>query len=692
MQSAVGRIPSGVRPTSFQTQAGQLPPKPPAGANFKRALLIGAGIGIAAFAVIFVFIVQLARNKNIDDKGGKGGGATVTVEVSTVPEGAQIQIGNEERQEKCKSNCKVELPPGNYRVTALLDGYDPTATSVTVAAGPPIPVSLSLTAQAQTLRILSDVGGKVSMDGKPAGDIQEGQFIIDRVPLGAHTIAVTGPSGDASFAFLSEAGKAPKITTPATARNLLAVLVAGSGNQARLHTSSGPLKMQLDGQAKGDVNPAGVDVNDLSAGEHDLLVGEGKDAKKIILSFAQTPMLTAYLKSDVNAGFLVVVAGQEDDVAVSIEGRTNPRKTVRGQLRVQLAPGKYKIKAVKDGFGDSGEQIAEIKKGEESKIAFTLKALPRVATLKVTGATPGATVSLDRAPIGKVGPDGTFNGTISQIGDKTVEFSLATYTPKEYRKAFKAGETVTITDAVLALAISTLRLTISPSLPESKITLRKEGEQPRNITETSVTGLQPGNYTLTARAAGYTERVVPVVVQPGETRAVDLTLRKEAVVVQTPVVRVGGIGDLEGSFTRDGDAYIQKGPASVMFKSPQTNGTFTFTVKPVRGKRLRWMLDFKDNSNYVLIEVEKNKFTRHDVTNGRDKKADSVKIDSQDVFQVQVEVRNGALIHRLNIGGAWGVVDNWLDPARNFADGKFGFRVEGRDEIAITDFKFVPSK
>lgn len=652
--------------------------------------MIGAGIGLVAFAVIFVLIVQVARKKNPSDGGGSSA-SLVTVDVTTTPPGAQVQIGNEARQEKCTSNCKIQLPPGDYRVTALLEGYDPTATGVTVAAGPPIPVTLTLTAQAQTLRILSDIGGKVTMDGKPAGDVQEGQFILDRVAPGDHTVTVSGPSGEASFSFHSEAGKAPRLNGPATARNLLAVFVAGAANQAKLHTSSGPLKVQVDGQAKGDASPAGIDLPGLVPGEHELLVGEGKDAKKIILSFAQTPMLTAYLKSDVNAGFLVVVTGQEDDVAVTVEGKPMRSKTSRGQLRVQLAPGKYKVKVGKEGFADAGEQVAEIKKGEESKLAFTLKALPRMATLRVTGATPGASVSIDRNVVGKVNPDGTFSSTVSQLGDKVVEFSLAGYSNKTYNKSFKAGERVDITDAVLAQAVGTLRLVLSP--PDSRVTVRKEGEQPRNVTDPTLSGLTPGVYVLTARAAGYAERTERVTLGAGDNKPVDLSLKKEAAVVQTPVVRTGTIADLEGNASRDGDAYVYKGTANVMFKAPQTAGTFTFSIRPLRGKRIRWMVGYKDSANYALFELEKNKLTRREVTGGRDKKlTDSGRIEQQDVFQVQIDVRNGSLVHKVNIGGNWTVVDNWVDPARNFADGKFGFRIDGKDEIAISDFKFVPAR
>jgi hypothetical protein len=104
------------------------------------------------------------------------------------------------------------------------------------------------------------------------------------------------------------------------------------------------------------------------------------------------------------------------------------------------------------------------------------------------------------------------------------------------------------------------------------------------------------------------------------------------------------------------------------------------------------MLHYKDASNYAFFELEKNKFTRREVVNGKDRKlSDADRLQQSDTFQVQVEIRNGALIHKVNIGGNWTVVDNWVDPSRNFGEGRFGFRIDGRDEIAISDFKFVPS-
>lgn len=691
------RIPQ--QPTSNQSSPTKSQGHKPSGAgpNFKRTLAIGAGLGFVAFAAIAVFVVQMARNKNIDPKMGGGGttggvGGKVMVEFVTTPPGATIQVSGNDRQEKCVSNCKLELAAGSYQVTASLDGFNPSASGVVVDASNATPaVTLTLTPLAQSVKIISDVAGKVLLDGKPAGDLQEGQFILDRLPLGSHTISVQSAGAEATFTFRAEAGKAPVVSGPTTARNLLALLVATAGNQAKLYTSS-PVKVKVDGQDRGEVGTAGSDLSGLKPGEHDLEAGEGKELKKLVVSVGEMPMLTAYLKSDVNAGFLVLVAGQEDGVALTIEGRLDPRRTQKGLMRVQLAPGKYRLRVAKDGFEPTAEQTVEIRKGEESKIAFALKALPKLAQLKITNATPGATVSLDRNPMGKVQPDGTFSATVPQLGDKVVEFTLAGFNTRQVSKTFKASETVTIsTEGLLSPAVSTLKLTISPALPESKITIRREGDQVRNVTDANMSGLQPGSYLITASAKGYIERVERLALTGGETRPLDLTLKKEAVITPVaPVVRAGTIADLEGSFTRDGDAYIQKGPATVMFRAAQTQGVITFTVRPIRGKKIKWMIGQKDARTFSLFELEKNKLVRKDA-NGK-KLSESAKFDPQDVFQVRIDIRNGAVIHQINIGGAPTTVDNWQDTLRNFADGRFGFIVDGKDEIAITDFRFTPTK
>ena len=54
--------------------------------------------------------------------------------VATTPPGAAIRVNGEA---KCTSDCSLALPPGEYQVTAFLDGYQPAASTLKVTARQP---------------------------------------------------------------------------------------------------------------------------------------------------------------------------------------------------------------------------------------------------------------------------------------------------------------------------------------------------------------------------------------------------------------------------------------------------------------------------------------------------------------------------------------------------------------------------
>ena len=195
-------------PDRFEAEPTPAPTGPP-------RLGLGIALGAAATLIFFVVIVQIARNRNLPKPApppastttAAAARGTIPVDITTTPPGANVQINGEN---KCRSDCRVNLSPGNYQVTAVLEGYDPAATGVTVVPGSPITVALRLIAQSQTVRLFTDLdGGRVVLDGKPAGELQDGQLVLDRVPNGKHSLAVIGKNGEASFSFTGESGKEP---------------------------------------------------------------------------------------------------------------------------------------------------------------------------------------------------------------------------------------------------------------------------------------------------------------------------------------------------------------------------------------------------------------------------------------------------------------------------------------------------
>ena len=640
----------------------------------------------AVLFVVFVALVNRARKRNLI--------ASVQVQVATTPPGAAIRVNGEP---KCNSNCAVALRPGEYQVTAFLDGYQPSASTVKVAPLQPASVSLKLEPQAQMVRILTDLAqGQVSLDDQPPADLQDGQFVINNVPPGTHVVKVMSKSGDASFPIEIVEAKQPVIGGPVKAQNLIAVLVSSMGSKARVVTAS-PAKLALNGQAQEDATPAGVDLGGFRPGVNEIAVGEGKDQHSLSESYGPAPTVTAFLKSDLNIGTLIVSTA-EDNVRVLLNGKEYPRRTQRGQLRIQTL-GPVSVRVAKEGFELSAPQTAEVKKGAEVRLEFKMQALPQVAVLQIREATPGAEVVLDQKSLGVVGDDGSFTANSVPPGDRTIELRKDQYLPKRMQRQFVVGHTLTLQggDAVLTAAVGTVRLTRTPA--DASVVYRRADETQSRDLRANQVDLSPGTYLFTAKAPGYTEKTERLQVDAGETHPLELALAKVAA-APPPAPKDFGMADFEdpNAWSKQGDVWSHKGGGVIPYKLP-ANGTFTFTVHLLhggslfRGGRIRWAVQYMDAKNYDLFELDRKGLSSKVIEAGKtyDRGKFEHGLNDKDMsYTIQVDVAPGQLVHRLQNGENWLVLDTWKEPGRKFNDGKFAFLVQGSDEIGLSDFKFVP--
>lgn len=663
------------------------PPRAATGGTWKRALLLGAIAGALVSIVALVLLVNQARKRNLN--------AGVAVQMTTMPPGASIRINGEP---KCNSNCTVQLPPGDYQVMAFLDGYQPSASVVKVTPGQAAALSLQLEPQPQMVRILTDLPqGQVSVDDQPPADLQDGQFLINKMPAGKHTVKITSKGGEASFTLEVADAQQPVISGPVAARNLNALLVSSMGTKARVVTSSAT-KLALNGQPQPDASPAGVDLTGFRPGVNEIAVGEGKDQHNLSESFSPGPTLTAFLKSDVNIGTLIISTA-EDNVRVFLNGKEYPRKTQRGQVRIQTL-GEVSVRVAKDGFELTGAQTAEVKKGSEVRLEFKMQPLPQVAMLQIREATPGAEVLLDQKSVGTVGGDGSFTANAVPPGDHTIELRKEQYSPKRLQRQFVAGRTVALAggDVVMAAMIGTVRLTRTPA--DASVVYRRADEAHNRDLRGNQVDLPPGSYVFTAKAPGYTDRTERVQVAAGETHPLELALAKVVVAGPPPAPKLFGMADFDdpNAWSKQGDLWTHKGGGVIPYKLP-ANGTFTFTIRLLRGGslfrggRIRWAVQYTDAKNYDLFELDRKTLSSKVIEAGKtyDRgKFDHGLNDKEMAYTVQVDVAPGQLIHRLQNGDNWLVLDTWKEPGRKFTDGKFAFLIQGSDEIGLSDFKFVP--
>jgi len=260
----------------------------------------------------------------------------------------------------------------------------PAAIGKPNAASIPAP-ALSLT---PTLRLYTDlIPGTVVLDDQPPRNLTDGELILDRLQEGTHSIKLSGRSGTAAFQFTVTGKAAPQAAGTPSASNALVVLVSDRDGHGYLQTNAERATIALDGKTAGEASAQGLTLDPLGTADREFEVSRGRDRQRFVWTYTPAPALTVYVKSDPNTGTLVLMTGQ-DGVEVYIDNGLYRRKTDRGPLRIPLKVGSYKIRVHKAGFVDPAPLPVEVKKSEETALAFKLEPAAEVATPILTAAPP----------------------------------------------------------------------------------------------------------------------------------------------------------------------------------------------------------------------------------------------------------------------------------------------------------------
>jgi hypothetical protein len=192
-----------------------------------------------------------------------------------------------------------------------------------------------------------------------------------------------------------------------------------------------------------------------------------------------------------------------------------------------------------------------------------------------------------------------------------------------------------------------------------------------------------------------------VQIAAGQSATLELTLTREA--RAAPAVKAGGMEGWENpqNWTQQDEWYVRRGGNLALHKPTPQGGTFTFTVLLAsggglfRGKRLEWVVDFRDQRNHLLFQLDKESLRRSQFINGRrteTRKPHGLAMKDQLAATVQIEVTATTVTHRIRKGEEWVVLDTLSVPGQNFTVGQFGLIIQGRDEVRLTGFSFRPGK
>jgi tetratricopeptide (TPR) repeat protein len=383
-----------------------------------------------------------------------------------------------------------------------------------------------------------------------------------------------------------------------------------------------------------------------------------------------------------NLGTLLVVAGQ-DDARVFLNGKLQRQLTHAGQLRLpNLELKDYVVQVSKSGFQDPPQQKIRIRQGEPARLIFNLqpqnlRPQPSVASLTIQGGAPGTAVLVDQTLVGTIQPDGTLTVSTVDPGDHTVELRKERFKPRQFKKHFVVGGTVSLAAAETGLeaALGELRITFAPA--DATIAIAK-GELLKIVSSGVPLNLAPGTYTLTARTAERFTRSSTLEVIAGQSRTLDLSLAPSGM----------SKWDDPGAWKHEGDSFTRKGGDFVLYGVAPASGTFVFSAMPTKGHLLQWVFNYSDPKNYVLFQMDDKAFHRTVVRNGekRDEIIVPDKGDQKSFRTLQIRVSPTEILHQIKQGNSWTVLDRWTQPGANLSLGKFGFYIPGNDQVALSNF------
>ncbi len=495
---------------------------------------------------------------------------------------------------------------------------------VPTAVTPPPPASIN-----PALRLYTDlIPGTVSIDGGEQQDLKDGEFTLDNLQPGQHSLKVTGRSGNAEFSFDVAEKTAPRVVGLPTASNVMAVLISAHDGEGRLVTNADHATVSLDGTAAGEVGTDGLALTSLGKTDHDIEVTQNKDRQRFVLTYTPTPALTVYVKSDPNAGTVVVMAGQ-DGADVYINDKLWRRKTDRGQLRIPLKVGPYTIRVHKAGFLDPPPETVDIKKAEESAVEFRMQPVPEIATLQIKSALPGTMVYVDKDVAASIGPDG--NATISNVkpGDHTIELRRDQALPKKFARTFRTGDVVVLS---------------GPDVTLDRVVL-------------------PDN------------KPAPAVVDPVPSPA--SAAQANSMEVEGEQVRKGG-GFIP--------YHVPKVPGRYSFQV-QARRTGIF-----KHGKVQWFAGYRDPENYVLFVVDGKRATVRQVEGGRATDVGRIPFDVEpnEWVQVDLTVRANTISARVKTrASGWSDLAPVTSTGSDFTQEKVGFYLPGSDEVAVANFRFA---
>jgi serine/threonine-protein kinase len=607
------------------------------------------------------------------------------LEISTEPPGAVIFVDDKEKGNTA-SPLNLSLDAKSVQIEARLPGYRTAKTRVDLKAGLRTPVKLVLP-PVVLLKIVLGGEGQVAINNDPAAQVPDGQFSQELL-VGEYTVKIgTRRSGSMTFGFNVVAEGQAVVTRPPEVKDVSALLVSNFGDKARIYAGGPAGKVTLDGAPIGELDRKGLDLPSLAAASHDLQVGDGADLRKKTIEIGPDRTLTAIIDADPNTGNLLVQTS-EDNVTIVISA--NGKELARGQTtnrrysKPALTPRAYTVRAFKEGYDAvPAEQTAEVRKREDKKVSFEFrrKAQPAVARIRLT---PGSELFVDSTSLGIIAEEFRIVDKLP-AGTHTFRAQKARFQPANQRVDLADGQTKEVD---LRLNPAPIPVEIRKVPADSTVTYTKVGDtvvRPLNGTRVD---LPEGDYRFNAKANGYLERNATVRITWDTPMPIDVSQDPVKQIEHHPIPPIREWPS--GTWSAADNYVTSTSVGSVLSPKPLGVGTVQFSIRLSAKGRGQWVLQYINDRNYLLCELDDHSFQVTRVSDGnREIVTRNKAVAKSDWYTIRIDVAPDRITHRLQKNGSFEPLDSF--PAV-FKEGRFGFLIAGGQPVSIANFSGVSDR
>ncbi len=477
----------------------------------------------------------------------------------------------------------------------------------------------------------------------------------------------------------------------------------------------------LDGEKAGDLEQGEFTINDLTPGEHEVVVAGGSSRAQFHFTVAEgaapkidgpvtTRNLLAVLVSNFASEANLVTS--DGPMPLTLNGESLGDATTDGVMLTSFEPGEQEIVL---GEGNDQKTLTESFDAAPTLTAF-LKTDQNIGTLVVATGESGVDVFVNGRRAGQTSR-GQFR--LQTIGPVTVRVSKDGFEEvPEQKGTVTKGSSTRLAFTMKALPEFS-SLEISNGTPGAEVLI--DGQIVGSILGDGVfrnSSVPPGSHTVAIRRdtfqtksfdvdfaagtpvvmAGGQAVLTPVAVEPPPKQEIAKAPPKAAPAPEPKPepVRAGMEGfEQPDRWTRQGNLYTHRGEADLLF-GPKPDGVFTFTIHLIRGGnifrsgRVRWVLDYTDAKDYAFFELNDDSLWTKAMQNGDEFERSRIRHGLEDAkeWTVRLDVSPNRVITQVRRGDQWVTLDTWNEP-RDFTSGKFGILVKGDDEVGLSNFSFV---